>query len=73
MQDIDDMAEWSTRKINAHFRAHDESHKWPICNAFDVTERAIRRLRKMGMYSGGLEYAYALDSEISRIVNSEGE
>ena len=60
----------TTRRINAYFRAHDESHKWPICNKFDVTERAISRLRKTGMYSGGLEYFLALDSEIGRIVNS---
>jgi len=60
----------TTRTINAYFRANDESHKWPICNRFDVTERAIRRLSKTGIYNGGLEYFLALDSEISRIVNS---
>jgi len=59
----------SVRVINAYFRANDESHKWPICNKFDATERAIRRLRKTGMYCGGLEYFLALDSEISKIVN----
>lgn len=60
----------SVRVINAYFRANDESHKWPICNKFDATERAIRRLRKTGMYSnGGLEYFLALDAEISSIVN----
>jgi hypothetical protein len=37
-----------------------------------LTDRAIRRLRREGYYfCGGLEYAYALDSEISRIVNSD--
>jgi len=61
----------SIRTINAYFRANDESHKWPICNKFDATERAIRRLRKHGYYTGGLEYFMALDHEISRIVNSE--
>lgn len=60
----------TTRQINAYFRANDEGHKWPICNKFDVTERAIRRLRKTGMYNGGLEYFMALDSEVSNIVNS---
>ena len=59
----------TTRVINAYFRANDESHKWPIRNKFDATERAIRRLRKTGMYNGGLEYFLALDSELSRIVN----
>jgi hypothetical protein len=33
------------RKVNASFRAKDDSHLWPICGAFNVTERAIRRLR----------------------------
>ena len=62
----------SLRIINAYFRANDDSHKWPICNRFDVTERAIRRLRKTGLYSnGGLEYFLALESEIGRIVNNE--
>lgn len=60
----------STRTINAYFRVNDESHKWPICNKFNVTERAIRRLRKQQMYNGGLRYFMALDSEISSIVNS---
>ena len=59
----------SKRVINSYFRANDESHKWPICNKFDATERAIRRL--MGQYPrGGLEYFLALDSEISSIVNA---
>lgn len=65
------MNEGSIRQINAYFRAHDESHKWPICNRFDATERAIRRLRRTGLYNGGLEYWYALDAEISTIINGE--
>lgn len=59
----------TTRQINAYFRANDESHKWPILNKFNTTERAIRRLRKTGMYNGGLEYFMALDAEISQIVS----
>ena len=59
----------SKRVINAYFRANDESHKWPICNKFNATERAIRRLR--GQYPhGGLEYFLALGDEIIRIVNA---
>lgn len=61
----------STRAINAHFRANDCSHLWPICNKFDATERAIRRLRKLQLFNGGLEYFYALEAEITRIVNAE--
>ena len=56
------------RRINSYFRANDTSHKWPICNKFDATERAIRRLRCQ-YPQGGLEYFLALDGEISRIVN----
>ena len=70
MSKLDKIMNGTTRQINAYFRANDESHKWPICNQFDATERAIRRLRKTGMYNGGLEYFYALDAEISEIVNS---
>ena len=59
------------RQINSYFRANVTSHAWPICNTFNATERAIRRLRKMQYYTGGLEYFMALDSEVSTIVNSE--
>lgn len=58
----------SKRVINAYYRANDESHKWPICNKFNATERAIRRLRPLRL-NEGLEYFLALDREISRIVN----
>ena len=59
--------------INAAFRAQDESHLFPINNRFNVTERAIRSLRRYQrdglVLNEGLEYALALDAEISRIVN----
>ena len=70
-QDVTDM---SVRQINALFRAHDESHLWPVCGKFNVTERAIRRLRKVMQCNGstgGFEYALMLDDEIGRIVNEE--
>ena len=61
--------------INRAYRAQDESHLYPICNRFDVTERAIRRLQRYdreGAYIGeGLEYAMALEAELSQIVNAE--
>lgn len=57
--------------INNAFRAEDESHKWPINGKFDATERAIRRLRRIGYDMQGLEYCYALDAEITRIVVKE--
>ena len=71
-----DVTDMTIRQINKLFREHDESHLWPICGKFNATERAIRRLRrqrKMGWYThdGGIEYASALDLEISHIVNNE--
>ena len=60
-------------KINEVFRAHDDSHLWPINGKFNATERAIRRIRRFMRESGhdlqGLEYAMALDEEIIDIVN----
>ena len=58
------------REINRHFRRIDESEKFPICGKFNVTERAIRKVRKFGL-NGGLEYYLALEDEIGRIVNDE--
>ena len=66
-----DVTDWSVRRINKLFRTHDESLLWPICGEFNVTERAIRRLRKAAQANGataGLEYAYALNQEISHLV-----
>lgn len=59
--------------INRAFRAADESHLWPIRGRFNATERAIRAVQRYTNESGddlaGLEYALALDAELSRIVN----
>ena len=67
--------EMSIREINRHFRNEDESDKFPICGKFNVTERAIRKLReyrRQGMIiNEGLEYYLALEAEISDIVNDE--
>lgn len=61
--------------INKLYRLQDESHKYPICGRFNVTERAIRKARKFRrLYWGdvsGYEYAMALDMLISDIVNAE--
>jgi exoribonuclease R len=62
----------SKQKINKFFRDRDESHLWPICNKFNVTERAIRNIQRSGAeYMYGLRYCEALEAEISRIVNAE--
>lgn len=67
--------EMSIREINRHFRNEDESHLFPICGKFNVTERAIRKLReyrRQGMViNEGLEYYLALEAEIGNIVNDE--
>ena len=67
--------EMSIREINRHFRNEDDSDKWPICGKFNVTERAIRKLReyrRKGMViNEGLEYYLALEAEIGNIVNDE--
>ena len=69
--DLDGIA--NIKAINKLFRAQDESHLFPINGRFNATERAIRRVRKYqrggGVINPGLEYAYAIDREISSIVN----
>jgi len=60
------------RRINREYRAKDESHLFPILGKFNVTERAISRLRDLR--KNGLvidDYEAALDHEISTIVNDE--
>jgi hypothetical protein len=60
----------SIRLINRLFRAQDDSDLWPVDGAFNATERAIRRLRRLQIAEhGGLEYALCLHDEIGRIVN----
>lgn len=67
-----DVSDMTIRQINKLFRQHDDSASWPICGRFNATERAIRRLWRADYgYIDNLEYALALDSEISRIVNGE--
>ena len=62
--------------INKIFRKYDDSNLWPIKGRFNATDRAIRRAQKFNRETGrdmaGLEYCLFLESEISRIVNSEG-
>ena len=61
------------RKVNAEFRASDQSHLAPINNRFNVTELAIRQcaeLRKEVECSGPYEYRMMLGQTISNILNS---
>lgn len=59
-------------QTHAAARRADESHKWPVRDRFNATERAIRRLRRAGIAQecDAEAYALALDAEISRIVNA---
>lgn len=61
------------RAINKLYRQQDESHLWPILSRFNATERAIRNVREFQRLLGeslyGLEYCYAIEGELSRIVN----
>lgn len=57
------------RAINKAFRGQDESGKWPISGRFNVTERAIRRLRREGYDGYGLDYALSLAGVMGEIVN----
>lgn len=65
------------RKINAEFRAKDQSHLWPICGAFSVAERAIRRVRDLQRASGGCyvecveSYRETLERVAIDIVNNQ--
>jgi hypothetical protein len=74
MQEPKNVNEMSIRQINAYFRENDESHLWPICGRFNVTERAIRRIRRLRQQGlcvyPGLEYYLTLEREISDIVNA---
>jgi hypothetical protein len=61
--------------INKLYRKQDESHLYPISDRFNATERAIRRLQRYdragACINDGLEYAMALEAELSHIVNAE--
>jgi hypothetical protein len=58
------------RAINKLYRMQDDSHLYPTNGRFNATERAIRRVRRIGLAVYGLEYCYALETEMSNIVNN---
>jgi hypothetical protein len=63
------------RHINNFYRRQDESQLAPVHGRFNATELAIRRIRRaraQWLYiSIGIEYCYALEAEISAIVNGQ--
>lgn len=74
MKEPENVNEMSIRQINAYFRKHDESRKYPICGRFNATERAIRKVyrrRREGLdVNPGLEYYLTLEQELTEIVNA---
>ena len=69
-----DVTDYTRDEINKLFKDNDDSHLWPVEDAFNATDAAIQVLRDKELEGavipiGGFEYALALDSEISRIVN----
>lgn len=71
MYEPENVSEMSVRQINAYLRKNDDSYLWPVCGRFNATERAIRRVRRMGLAgNGGLEYYLTVEREISEIVNA---
>tara|TARA_R110000868_G_scaffold281639_1_gene541939 strand:+ start:234 stop:482 length:249 start_codon:yes stop_codon:yes gene_type:complete len=60
--------------INRQYRKQDDSHLFPICNQFNLTERVIRQVRAWQHASGvellGLEYCLTLEAAMSAIVNN---
>ena len=69
-----DVTDMTVRQINKLFRDNDESGLWPVRGRYNVTERAIRRVRRDVLphmdSAGGIEYAETLSNTISEIVNS---
>jgi len=63
-----------TAAINGFFRYTDASHKAPVFGSYDVTERAIRKVRQQRADGcgpdDGLPYILALNEEISAQINA---
>lgn len=63
------------RKVNRRLRKIDNSNLWPIRGRFNVTERAIRRVRQLRRDGLGIdsrvEYHQVVENEIGQIVNDE--
>ena len=67
-----DTALGQRRIINRIFRNQDQSQLWPVNSRFSIVDRAIRRINKIERSNGAfsnLEYALAIETEESKIVN----
>lgn len=62
-------------EVNRLFKKQDDSHLWPVLGKFNVTKRAIFRVRRAErdglVLDDLLSYALALEAETSEIVNNE--
>jgi predicted transcriptional regulator len=71
------IAEMSETKadINRLFLAQDDSNLWPISGKFNVTKRAINRIKKLEaqglIFDDLLSYALTIENMTSEIVNNE--
>ncbi len=64
------------RLVNRVMRGLDRSDKWPVCGRFNVTERAIRAMRRNGWlaYCATVQdYVTQVDSLISSYVDDAYE
>lgn len=72
-QDLDGRA--NRTAINRLYRRQDQSHLPPVNNRFDVTLRAIGRVRRWMREAeqdlAGLEYAYAIEEQLTAIANGD--
>lgn len=62
------------RQMNKLYRKQDESKLYPVFNRYNITERAIRKARKLESLNDIMspyEYALYLEEEMSNIVNQE--
>ena len=63
------------KEVNQLYYQQDDSNLWPIRGKFNVTKRAINRIRKAEkeglVFDDLLAYALTIESEISEIVNNE--
>ena len=70
----EDVTSMTGGEINGMGGRNEESQMWAMNGEVNGTERAIRRVRKCRKSKGsveGIEYAHALDQEISNSVNME--
>ena len=65
----------SKTDVNRHFLKQDDSDLWPISGRFNVTKRAINRIKRLQaqglIFDSLLSYALTIEQITSEIVNDE--